>query len=64
MSLAATDGQPDAPATVRGQGVLVTAAGSIDAAVTLLVEHGDARILVLTLGGIPVLDGVSGPLPQ
>lgn len=66
-SLAASttpDAHPEAPVTVRGQGVLVTAAGSIDAAVTLLVEHGDVRILVLTLGGIPVLDGVSGPPPQ
>lgn len=54
---------PASPFTVKGQGVLASAAGSIDASVTLLVERGEARILVLSLGGIPVLDGVSGP-PQ
>ena len=45
-------------------GVLASGAGSIDAAVTLLTEHGDARILVLSLGGIPVLDGSAALLSR
>ena len=62
MALASADDQPALPTTVRGQGVLATSSGNIDASVTLLVSGRDAAILVLSLGGIPVLDGVSGPV--
>jgi hypothetical protein len=48
------------PYTLDGTGVITGHAGSINAKVTLLVSSGDARILVLTLAGVPVLNGVTG----
>jgi hypothetical protein len=47
------------PYTVQGTGVISGHAGSINAKVTLLVSGSDTRILVLTLAGVPVLNGVS-----
>jgi hypothetical protein len=52
-------GGPKGPYTTQAQGMLVSSAGSIDANVTLLVERGEPSILVLSLAGVPVLDGVS-----
>jgi hypothetical protein len=46
------------PYSVQGTGVITGHAGSINAKITLLVSSGDARILVLALAGVPVLDGV------
>jgi hypothetical protein len=47
------------PYTVQGTGVITGRAGSINARITLLVSDGDARILVLALAGVPVLNGVT-----
>lgn len=49
------------PYTVQGTGVITGHAGSINAKITLLVSDGDARILVLVLAGVPVLNGVTAP---
>jgi hypothetical protein len=47
------------PYTEKARGLLMTGAGVIEASYTLLVDGQDARILVLSLAGVPVLDGVS-----
>lgn len=47
------------PYSEQARGVLMTGAGAIEARYTLLVDGKDARILVLSLAGVPVLDGVS-----
>lgn len=53
-------GAVQAPYTVEGTGVITGHAGSINARITLLVSGGDARIFVLALAGVPVLNGVTG----
>lgn len=53
-------GADQEPYTVQGTGLITGHAGSINAKITLLVSGGDARILVLTLAGVPVLNGVTG----
>jgi len=45
--------------TFQGQGVWTAAQGSVDASFVFWVDHGRAHILVMSLAGIPVLDGVS-----
>lgn len=47
------------PYTEKARGLLVTGAGAIEANYTLLVDGQDARILVLSLADVTVLDGVS-----
>jgi hypothetical protein len=47
------------PYSEQARGLLMTGSGAIEARYTLLVNGKDARILVLSLGGVPVLDGVS-----
>lgn len=51
------------PYSMLGRGVLEGSAGSIDASFTFLVDGGRPSILVLALGGVPLLDGISGAVP-
>jgi hypothetical protein len=54
----AGDGRLVAPATFTARGALIAAAGSLDATFTFLREDGGARVLVVAVGGVPVVNGV------
>jgi hypothetical protein len=54
------EGSSDATYTLAGMGMLVTGSGSLDASFTFLVDAGRMHILVLSIAGVPVLDGISG----
>jgi hypothetical protein len=53
------DGRLAAPATFTARGALVVAAGALEASFTFLREAGETRVLVLSVGGVPLLNGVN-----
>lgn len=57
------NGAQPGPYSVTGRGVIESAAGSVNTDVTLLVNGRDARILVLSIAGVPVLNGVNASAP-
>jgi hypothetical protein len=52
----------EGPYTEQGPGALVTSAGSIDTTFTFLVNGSDVRLLVVSLVGVPVFDGIGAAI--
>jgi hypothetical protein len=60
------DGKLTPAATFSATGTLVSAAGVLDTTFTFLREGGDARVLAVFVGGVPVVQGLgpSAPPPR
>ena len=57
--VAAADGATGGASSIEASGVLNSAAGAVPIAFVFLQEPPGLRILVVSLGGVPVLQGVS-----
>jgi hypothetical protein len=57
------DGNLVKGATFTAHGVLVAAAGALDVTFTFLRERGEARVLAVFVGGVPIVQGL-GPSLQ
>jgi hypothetical protein len=51
-------------ATFSARGMLVAAAGALDTTFTFLREGGDARVLAVFVGGVPVVQGLGPSAPR
>jgi len=50
--------------TFTARGVLVAAAGALDASFTFLREGADARVLAVFVGGVPIVQGLGPSAPS